>query len=948
MISGPDRLDLPYAHAVESDTRRGDLMADPVVETKLLAPRLRRGVVPRPGLTELLHRASDSPVTLVSAPAGFGKTTLVGTWLRTAPAVGWVSLDERDRETTSFWTYVLLAIDRAAPGSAAAALTLLQSGQASVEAVLAGVVNELSVHSGEVTIVLDDYHLSDGVDVANGMAFLVEHLPPQLRLVISTRADPALPLSRLRARGDLVEIRAADLRFSGDEVAGYLNGINGLDLAAADLAALGARTEGWVAALQLAAISLRGLDDPSAFIAGFAGDDRFVVDYLADEVLGRQPDAVRRFLLDTSVLDRLTGPLCDAVSPLTAGGSAKTMLETLDRENLFLVALDGHRTWYRYHHLFGDVLRAHLFEERPDEVPELHRRASGWYAAAGQPESAVRHALAAGDADRAADHIELAIPTLRRERREELIRRWAHELPDEVVRERPVLAIELIGGLMSSNEFEGVDLRLDHVEELLARPAAELVVVDDDELPRVPASIEMYRAALALIGGDPLGAIARAQRALDIAVAGDDLITGATTALSGLASWTLGDLTAAHASYALSVQALARAGHIADVLGCSIAKSDMELRLGRLRDAEHTLEQALELARANAPGGSSVMRGTADMLVGLSQVAWQRNDLVGAASFLLRSDELGEAGSLAQNPYRWRVGMARLRAAEGDTSGALELLDEAERLYVGDYSPNVRPIHATRARVLAARGDVAEALAWARRHQVTTDGELSYLREYEHVTLANVLLAQHAASGVGASESLRAALALLDRLLAAASAGGRLGTVIEVEILRASAHAAAGERDVALQALEHAVHLADADRWVRVFVDAGPVVTELLGVLAGRRASPDFVRTLLDAVPAPAGQDAGATAGAGGGTRDPRLALLDPLSERELVVLRLLRSDLDGPAIARELVVSLNTVRTHTKHIYTKLGVNNRRAAISRAHQLGLLTHPSPTAPAGS
>jgi LuxR family maltose regulon positive regulatory protein len=441
----------------------------------------------------------------------------------------------------------------------------------------------------------------------------------------------------------------------------------------------------------------------------------------------------------------------------------------------------------------------------------------------------------------------------------------------------------------------------------------------------------MYRAALALIGGDPAGAIARAQRAI-AAAGGDDLVTGAAAALSGLASWTTGDLAAAHASYASSLRSLTRAGHIADVLGCSIAMADMELRMGRLSDAERTLEDALDLAERNIPPGATVLRGTADMLVGLSRMAWYRNDLAGVATYLRRSDELGEAASLAQNPYRWRVGMARLRAAEGDLSTALELLDEAERVYVGDYSPNVQPVHATRARVLVAQGDLVGARSWARRHRVAADDDLTYLREYEHVTLARLLLAEHAATG--ATESLREALALLDRLLEAATAGGRNGTVIELEVLRATARVAAGEPDRAREALAHAVDLAEPDGWVRIFVDTGSTLTGLVRELAQRRPGSGFASELVAAMTAASG----APPGDAGPAHPPRVGLVDPLSDRELDVLRLLRSDLDGPAIARELVVSLNTVRTHTKHIYAKLGVNNRRAAISKAHQLGLLS----------
>ena len=467
--------------------------------------------------------------------------------------------------------------------------------------------------------------------------------------------------------------------------------------------------------------------------------------------------------------------------------------------------------------------------------------------------------------------------------------------------------------------------------------------MDRDELPRLPATVTMYRAALALIGGDPAGAIAQARQAIEAAAAGDDLVTGAAATLSGLASWSTGDIASAHASYTTSIPALTRAGHIADVLGCSIAKADMELRLGRLREAEHTFSQALELARANAPAGSSVMRGTADMLVGLSRVAWYRNDLTAVATYLRRSDELGEAASLPQNAYRWRVEMARLRTAEGDLSTALDLLGEAERMYVADYLPNVQPVHAMRARVLAARGDLDGARAWARQHQVAMTDDLSYLREYEHISLARILLAEHAATG--SRQTLQDAAGLLDRLLAAAKEGGRLGTVIELNVLRAIAHHAGGSRDQSLKALGQAVDLAQADGWVRVFVDAAPVLTDLLQELATRQPQSDHVQELLAAVTAagsPAteavdetGNETGPGTAPGTG---PDMALVDPLSERELDVLRLLASDLGGPAIARQLIVSMNTIRTHTKHIYTKLDVNSRRAAVSKAHQLGLLS----------
>lgn len=916
-----------------------------LVETKMFVPQARSGAVARPRLDDQL--SAGSRLTLVSAPAGFGKTTLVGSWVArlssTAGArVAWVSLDAADRDPEMFWTYVLTALDRSAPGAGSTGLAAL-GASLPVEAVLAAVLNELSVLPDDLVLVLDDYHLADGPPLQPGMGFLLERLPPQVHLVISTRADPALPLARMRARGELTEVRAADLRFTDPEISAFLTAATGLRLDPDDVVALGHRTEGWVASLQLAALSLRDRDDPSAFIAGFAGDDRYVVDYLVEEVLAKEPADVREFLLHTAVLDRLTGPLCDAV---TGGSNGAQMLESLERRNLFVVPLDDQRRWYRYHHLFADVLQARLLQEDSGVIPELHRRASGWYADQGQPEQAVRHALAAGDGTRAADLVELALPDLRRDRREGLVRRWAAELPDDLVANRPVLAVGLAGGLMASNDFADVDRRLHDVEQMLDQPTSELIVLDPAELARVPAALDTYRAGLSLVAGDLPGAISHADDALAKAPEGDDLTRAAAAGLAGLANWAMSDIKAAHRSYTACAEGLTRADHIADVLGCSLTLADMELALGRLRDADQTLRRALDLADSHdragaAEGRGRTMRGTADMLVGLSRCAWHRNDLDEAATFLKQADELGEPLGLPQHPYRWRVALARLRAAENDYTGALELLDEAERVYVGDFSPQVHPIHATRARGLLAAGDVTAAADWAHQHQLAAEDDVSYLHEYEHLTLARVLLAQHLADGSG--EKLLQATGLLNRLLAAAEAGGRLGTVIEIEVLRARAHKTAGDEAAAVSALEHAVDLAEPDEWVRYFVDAGRALTPLLQRVSERRPGSRFVHRLQAAlgraeVPGDGSPRQPQEGGPGTGVEPPLPEPLpDPLSDRELEVLRLLASDLDGPGIARHLVVSLNTVRTHTQHIYTKLDVNNRRSAVSRGHQLGLL-----------
>jgi LuxR family maltose regulon positive regulatory protein len=909
-------------------------MASPLLETKLHVPTRRPGLVARPRLIERLGRGGAARLTVVSAPAGFGKTTLLAEWLAanaSEGSVAWLSLEESDRQPASYWTYVITALQAVAPGVGASALPLLQSGQPPIETVLTTVLNELGAVPDDLHLVLDDYHLVDTPDVQAGMTFLVEHLPPQVHLIISTRADPTLPLARLRARGELVEVRAADLRFTLDEAAAYLNGATGLDLAAGDVAVLERRTEGWIAALQLAALSIQGRDDVAGFIAGFAGDDRYIVDYLVEEVLRGQPANVRSFLVHTSVLDRLSGPLCDAVTGQDGG---KTMLESLDRANLFVVPLDDRRRWYRYHHLFGDVLHTHLLDEHPDRVADLHRRASRWYEQHGQASQAVRHALAAGDVERAAGLVELAIPELRRNRQEATIRGWLDAIPDEVVRVRPVLAVGFIGALMSGNEFEGIEERLADAERWLApgdhegtwaRPEG-MVVVDEGELARLPGAIEMYHAALALVRGDAPATIVHARRAVDRA-ASDDLTRAGASALMGLALWGGGDLEAAHRAYAVAAEGLRRTGYIADVLGCSITLGDIRITQGRLGEAQRTYQRALELA---ASQGGTVLRGTADVHVGMSQIACERDDLPAAIEHLRRAEELGEHTWLPQNPYRWRVAMARVREAEGDLDGALDLLEEAQRVYMGDYSPNVRPIPALRARVLAANGRVGDALAWAREQGLSADDDLSYLREFEHITLARVLLARSRAER--AAPPLADAARLLERLLPAAEAGERTGSVIEILVLQALTSHAGGDVPAASAVLERALTLAEPEGYVRVFAAEGPPMASLLRRVAKQRTAWDYVRRLLGAcgragAAIPAGQASAA------GQR-----LVEPLSARELDVLRLLSSDLDGPDIARELSVSLNTLRTHTKSIYAKLGVNSRRAAVRQAVELNLLS----------
>ncbi len=816
---------------------------------------------------------------------------------------------------------------------------MLQSPQPpSTESILTALLNEITTIPDNFVLVLDDYHVIDAKPVDNALTFLLEHLPPQMHLVIATREDPHLPLARLRARGQLTELRVADLRFTPAEAAEFLNQVMGLNLSAEDVATLETRTEGWIAGLQLAALSMQGHQDVPGFIRAFAGDHRYIVDYLVEEVLQRQPEPVRSFLLQTAILDRLNGPLCDAVTGQEEGNAR---LEALERGNFFVVPLDDKRHWYRYHHLFADVLRMHLMAEQPDQVSTLHRRASEWYEQNGSAADAIRHALAAEDFERAADLVELAVPAIRRSRQEATVTvlGWLKALPDELVHFRPVLSVHYAWALLGSGELEGVEARLrdaerwlDTTADMSERPeasSAEMVVVDEEEFRRLPGMIAIFRAAHALALGDVPDTVKYARRALDLAPEDDHLMRGGAASLLGLAYWASGDLEAAHRTYADGMARVQLAGNITNAISSTIALADIRIAQGRLHEAMSTYEQALRLATEQ---GEPVLRGTADLYVGMSELHREHNDLNAATQHLLRSKELGERTGLPQNRYRWCVAMARIREAQGDLDGALDLLHEAERLYMRDFSPNVRPVAALKTRVWVAQGRLGEALGWAREQGLSVEDDLSYLREFEHITLARVLLARYKSDR--ADRSILEAMGLLERLLKAAEEGGRTGSAIEILVLQALAHQVQGDIPAALKPLQQALTLAEPEGYVRMFVDEGPPMAQLLLEAAVRGIMPDYTGKLLAAFEAEQLRSAGESPLPTPPASQP---LIEPLSQRELEVLRLFKTELSGPEIARELVIALSTVRTHTKSIYSKLNVNNRRAAVKRAEELDLI-----------
>ncbi len=890
-------------------------MPTPLLVTKLYVPQPGAGTIARPRLLDRLDEGLNHKLTLISAPAGFGKTTVAGRWVATCGrTVAWLSLDEADSDPARFLSYIIAALRTAAPDLGNEVLGALQTAQPPpVEPILTALLNEIATLADPIVLVLDDYHRIDAEPVDEAIAFLLDHLPPQLHLVITTREDPRLPLARLRARGQMHELRAADLRFTIDETAAFFRDAMGLTLSTSDIETLETRTEGWIAGLKLAALSMRGRHDAPEFIRNFAGDARYVVDYLVEEVLRRQPGQIRDFLLQTSILDRMCGSLCDAV---TGQGHSGARLEALERANVFVVPLDDRRRWYRYHHLFADVLRAHLMDEHPDLLPELHRRASAWHQANGDLPAAIDHAFAAGDPATAAGMIELAMPAMRRTRQEMTLLGWLRALPDDVIRTRPGLSVDYAGVLLSTGAIDGVETHLRNAERALGSPA--------EGGHRLSGWIAIYRAGLAQARGDPAETMRHAGQAFSLLDEDDHLGRGAASGLLGLASWARGDLTTGHRMYAECMRRLRQAGYIADTFGCALAMTDIRITQGRLREAMDTCERTLRLA-ANPEGPP--LRGAADMHVGIAELHRERNDLDAATAHLQRSRDLGEHMGLPQNPYRWRVAMARIHEAQGDLDGAFELLEEAELRYRGDLFPNARPVAAMKARIRIAQGELGEAFDWARERGLSTENALTYLHEFEHITLARLLLARyrHDERGPGIEEADR----LLDRLLRSAGDGGRVGSAIEILALQALACEARNDLDRALRPLERALTLAEPEGYVRLFIDEGAPMARLLTAARARGVMPDYAGRLLAA----SGTSAPATAHHDSVNPAPA----EPLTAREIEVLRLVAEGRSNREIADHLFLALDTIKGHNRRIFARLGVQRRTEAIARARELGLL-----------
>jgi len=902
----------------------------PLLTTKLHIPPGRPELVPRPRLVERLHAGLHRKLTLISAPAGFGKTTLLSECAaRWGRPVAWLSLDRSDNDPARFLTYLVVALQSIEPGFGQDTLTALQSPQAPpLASLLTGLINEIAAAPASFVLVLDDYHLIEAQPIHDALTFVLEHQPPQMHLVLATRADPPLPLARLRARGQLTELRQGDLRFSTAEAAAFLNHIMGLGLSAEHVSALEARTEGWIAGLQMAALSLQGhSSDPvarSGFVQAFTGSHRFVLDYLVEEVLEQQPAATQEFLLKTSFLDRLSSPLCAAVTgepdtPLTPT-AAQSVLERLEAANLFVVPLDDERRWYRYHRLFADLLRKRLAQTFPELVPALHRRASEWHRQQGHLAAAIEYALAGHDFERAACLIEESVEATLMHSELATFLSWVGRLPDEVVRAHPTLCFfHAWVLLMDGRSLGAVDQRL---RDAAGGQGAERSVAMAGRM----AALGAYRL---LFHADAPRAAELGRQALAQLPESDRFLRSVVAWILSLARLEDGDLRAGSQTLAELARTSQKIGNPLIAVAALCHQAKLLMRQGDLRRAHGILGQALQLATDSQGRRLPI---ASEALIGLGELEREWNHLEQAADHLATGIELAKEWSelAAFDAY---FPLARVRLAQGDVPAAREALESARQLAYRSEMTTVDDLVADlqQAHFAISQGDVEGALRWAESRGLAPgvspepgpgldrDQDLvtAHLRKYEQLMLARLLLLQGQAAE---------ALARLEPVLALARQLGRVDLIVESQILAAIAWQAEGRDAPALAALAEAISLAEPGGGLRIFLDEGEPMARLLRRAAARGVAPAYVAKLLAAfAPEPAER------------RLPQpLALVEPLSERELEVLRLLAAGLSNPEIAGELVIAVSTVRSHCKSIYGKLDVHSRWEAIQRAQELGI------------
>jgi LuxR family maltose regulon positive regulatory protein len=849
--------------------------------------------------------------------------------------IGWISLDEGDNDPARFFSYFIAAFRTLESGIGEASLASLQSSHPPpFESVLTLLINEITSIPQEFALVLDDYHVIKDQSIHDALAFLLDHLPPQMHLVVASRTDPPLPLARLRAQGQLTELRAADLRFTPDESVAFLEDAMRLTLSAGDIAALEERTEGWIAGLQLAALAMQGEQDIPNFIKEFTGSHRYVLDYLTEEVMHKQPEDIQGFLLRTGILELLSGPVCDA---LTGGSDSQQKLESLERANLFVVPLDNQRRWYRYHHLFSKFLRECLQRTQPDLASDLHRRASEWYEHNGLVAEAVGHALAAADFERAARLVDQNAESMLRGGRLTTLLGWMDALPERTVRLRPRLYLFHAESLFLLGQYTAAEASLQKVEQAIGVDSAERgrssegsnkAHLSSREHAELRSMVTAIRASIASVHGDLPRTIALSHQALQGLPDEASIWRGNTLTQLGAAYALNGDVEKASRTFAEANRVNQSASNTYADQIVTWRSARLEMLQGRLHRAAETYQRALQQATDQATIGQLPVTGYCHLDMGDLLREW--NDLEAATQHLVRGIERVKQAGSATILLDGYVALARLQQAKGDAGGALNTTQEAQGL-ADKLPPRFGSrLAAYRARVWFAQGKLEAAARWAHERGLSVDDELSYPREVEHLTLARVLIGQ------GRTEE---ALILLERLLNAAEAGERVNSVIEILVLQSLALQAQDTTLRALDALERSLALAEPGGYVRTFLDEGAPMAKLLtnirktysgdGKTSSSRVRIDYVDRLLAAFeqPPPLSQRTPP------GIQPP----IEPLSERELEVLRLVSAGLKNREIAEELFVVVGTVKAHINSIYRKLGTNNRVQAVSRARELTLL-----------
>jgi LuxR family maltose regulon positive regulatory protein len=878
-----------------------------LLSTKFYVPHARPNGVSRPRLIERLNEGLHRKLTLISAPAGFGKTTLVSEWVtgRERP-VAWLSLDEGDNDPTRFLAYLVAALQTIMPNIGERVLGVLQSPQPpSTESILTSLLNEITTLPDHFILVLDDYHVVDAKSVDQALTFLLEHLPPQMHLVIATREDPHLPLARLRARGQLTELRATDLRFTPSEAAEFLNQVMGLNLSAEDIAALEARTEGWITGLQLAAISMQGHKDTTSFIKSFTGSHHFVLDYLVEEVLGQQSKSVQTFLLRTSILDRMCGPLCDAVL-LAPSASGQDTLEYIEQANLFIVPLDNERRWYRYHHLFAELLRQRLRQnnasptgEEAAGIANLHIRASQWFEDNGLEMEAFKHAAAANDVERAVRLLEgRGIPLHLRGGMLPALH-WLDSLPTAVLDARPKLWVMYAGALTAAGQSPGVEQKLRAAERALQ--GAERDIETRDLLGRIASN----RATLAVSRYETDTVIVEAQRALEYLRPDNLPVRAMATWALGIAYQDKGDRPAATRAFTETISAGQRMGHTFVTELGTIGLGSVQESENKLHLAAETYRQALQLF------GDQLLPFAEEAHMGLARIFYEWNDLDAA-------EQHGQQGLQLARQYadiidRFVIGevfLARLMLARGDAAGAGEILAKArETVRQRNFVHRVPEVAAAQVLTWLRQGNVTEAAALAQSHELPTSQARVYLAQGDPA----------------------AALAVLEPFRQQVEARGWDDERLRVMVLQAVAHHAHGEKDKAAQLLGEALALAEPGGFVRLFVDEGVPMAQLLSEAASRGILPDYIGKLLAAFESDAQQSEDKP------DLSPAQSRNELLSQRELEVLQLIAQGLSNHEISERLFLALDTVKGHNRRIYGKLQVQSRTEAVARARELGLL-----------